>query len=112
LSSAVIIPFPSRAPGNTAPEDPAPGNADRLTRALTALDAALAEQRAATTAWRESLATLRGSTHALGTSLRRYHADLQTLETDVGALNTQSRALEAWADAALADAPLSPAAAQ
>ncbi len=84
-ASAKIIPFPRVAP-------------DRLTRALATLDAALAQQRSATAAWRETVAELQGAMHGLRASLRDYDTALSTLSHKVGALNAESRRLEAWAD--------------
>ena len=105
IASAEIIPFPTRKPPTTdllGPTLPAPmpvnAGAERLVRALAALDTALAEQRAAIAAWRASLAALRESTNGLGSSLSRLHTGLDTLSTDVSTLNGQARALADLAD--------------
>jgi len=97
LSSAQIIPFPTRPPADD--------QAARLARALAALDAALTEQRTTVAAWRDSLAALRTSTAELGASVVRYHTSLEALDADVAALNGHARALERWADDTLALAP-------
>jgi hypothetical protein len=93
LASAQIIPFPAKPPADNG--------AARLTQALAALDAALAEQRTSIAAWRGSLVALRDSTSALGASLVRYQSSLGALGADVAALNGQARTLKRWADAAL-----------
>jgi hypothetical protein len=97
ISSAQIIPFPTRSPVH----DPA----TRLVRALAALDAALREQRTAIAAWRDSLAALRASAAELGASVARYHVSLGALDADVSTLNGHARALEHWADQTGAHAP-------
>jgi hypothetical protein len=68
--SAEIIPFPTRAA-----ETPA----ERLRRALAALDDALDHQRGAIADWRFSLATLQHSVDGLGGSLDAYHHSLGAL---------------------------------
>lgn len=97
--SAQIIPFPSRAPVAAAAAPVAtPDPQERLARALSALDAALSEQRTAMAGWRESLDQLRKTTNGLGMTMQRYHQTLGKLGSDVTALNQQARKLEAWAD--------------
>lgn len=93
--SADIIPFPSRKVAEN-------GETDRLVRALTTLDIALAEQRVAVEAWRKSLTELRGIMHGLGAGLTDYQDSLSRLETQVADLGRDARAMEEWADAVLA----------
>jgi len=94
--TATIIPFPASRPADTGAGD------DRLRRALAALDAALTAQRAAVADWRQSLAQLGETMQGLGASLHRYRGNLLRVEVQVGGLNKQAVALEAWADKALA----------
>jgi septal ring factor EnvC (AmiA/AmiB activator) len=103
--SAQIIAFPvaARAQANA--------DAERLAKALAGLDAALAEQRVAVAAWRDSLAALKRSTGGLADSLGRFQAGLETLDADVSALNGRARALERWADDAIAQVGAVPASA-
>jgi hypothetical protein len=90
--TASIIPFPARPkPAELAPQE-------RLVRALASLNAALADQRAAVTAWREVLGELKTSTNGLQNSLKDYRTNLQTLGNSVSALGAKARALEEWAD--------------
>jgi len=93
--TAEIIPFPQR----NALEN---NDNDRLANALTALDIAVAEQRAAVSAWRESLTELRGVVSGLGAGLTDYQASLARLGAQVAALNSDARAMEDWADTVLA----------
>ncbi|MEI7710797.1 MAG: hypothetical protein WCI94_05150 [Rhodospirillales bacterium] len=93
--TADIIPFPPRKPAENS-------ETDRLATALTALDIALAEQRAAIQAWRQSLTELRGVVGGLGAGLTDYHASLGRLGSQVASLNSDAKAMENWADAALA----------
>ncbi len=93
--TADIIPFPLRRMAEN-------GQNDRLATALTALDIALAEQRAAVAAWRESLTELRGVMGGLGARLADYQDSLTQLGTKVDSLNSDARAMEDWADAVLA----------
>ena len=104
--TAEIIAFPAKSaePVQVSPassellaEDPQ----ERLRRALAALDAALASQRAAVISWRESLSALKGTMQDLGSSLSGYHDALGTLGARVTGLNTEARRMEAWADAKL-----------
>jgi hypothetical protein len=75
---------------------------DRLTMALTALDVAVAEQRSAIAAWRQSLTELRGVVNGLGAGLCDYQASLSRLGADVAVLNGDARAMESWAGAVMA----------
>lgn len=93
--TADIIPFPQR---NALENN---GN-DRLANALTALDIAVAEQRAAVAAWRESLTELRGVVNGLGAGLSNYQASLNRLGAQVADLNSDAKAMEDWADTVLA----------
>ena len=90
--TAAIIPFPMPAKAEV------PRPEDRLSRALQALNDALAEQQAALTAWRSALGDLKTSTASLDGSLQRYRNNLGSLSTSVSSLQTQARALEQWAD--------------
>lgn len=109
---ATIIPFPGRASSvppagplrDRAPlVPPAPSpEQDRLRIALASLNAALADQREAMKAWRGAMGDLKASTAALEESLQRYRGNLRTLGNRVNALGDQARALEAWADQAVA----------
>jgi hypothetical protein len=69
--TAEIIPFPVRAA-----EDPA----ERLRRALAALDDALDRQRGALADWRFSLATLHHSVEGLGCAMTGYRDRLAALD--------------------------------
>ncbi len=93
--TADIIPFPPRKTAEDSQND-------RLTNALTALEVALAEQRAAVAAWRQSLTELRGVVGGLGAGLSEYQNSLTRLGSQVESLNADARAMEDWADAALA----------
>jgi hypothetical protein len=93
--TAQIIRFPARKPVESLENG-------RLTHALTNLDIALAEQKAAIAAWRQSLTELRGVVTGLGRGLTEYQASLRRLDSDVTTLNSDARAMEAWADAAIA----------
>ena len=93
--TADIIPFPPRKTAEDSQND-------RLTNALTALEVALAEQRAAVAAWRQSLTELRGVVGGLGAGLSEYPNSLTRLGSQVESLNADARAMEDWADAALA----------
>jgi hypothetical protein len=96
--TAEIIPFPPRKPAEN-------GRNDRLTTALTALDVAIAEQREAVQAWRQSLTELRGVVGGLGAGLTEYRDSLSRLSSEVASLNSDAKAMESWADAALASGP-------
>jgi hypothetical protein len=96
--SATIIAF--RKPGAAVPAAENPQ--ERLTRALAALEDALAQQRSAIAEWRQSMGVLRGSVQGLGQSLGSYRAKLGQLALQVDGVNRQARHLEAWADGVLA----------
>jgi ABC-type transporter Mla subunit MlaD len=94
--TASIIPFPARPkPAELTPEE-------RLARALSSLNTALAEQRIAVSAWRDVLAELKTTTTGLHDSLQNYRANLRTLGNSVTALQSKARSLEAWADSVTA----------
>jgi hypothetical protein len=116
ISSARIIPFPSRpAPNAAAPNAAAPRPAavvpdhppemdnptERLQRALAALERAVAAQREAVGQWRGALQGLRGNVEALRGSLTEYDQSLGTLRGQVDQVNRTARGLESWADGAL-----------
>ncbi len=123
ISSARIIPFPSRsapAPRPAAPQPAAPWPAapqpaavvpdhppemdnptERLQRALAALERAVAAQRDAVGQWRGALQGLRGNVEALRGSLTEYDQSLGTLRGQVDQVNRTARGLESWADGAL-----------
>ena len=96
--TATIIPFPARS----KPEVPAAQ--ERLARALASLNAALADQKVAVAAWRNVLGELKATTAGLDDSLHHYRASLRTLGTSVSSLRSKARALEQWADDAIAAA--------
>jgi ABC-type transporter Mla subunit MlaD len=104
LTSAQIIPFPTRAPlpdaATEAPAEPSQAEA-RLSRALNGLNNALTAQRAAMDAWKSALGDLRTVTGRLGASLRSYNDSLGHLDERVKTLRTEAVKLEAWADGAL-----------
>jgi ABC-type transporter Mla subunit MlaD len=100
--SAEIIPFPVPQAVPPSPAAADPTGEERLRRALAALDAAVAGQRAAVAEWRRSLQQLGATMNGLGASLGRYRDSLTNLEGRVGSLNSQAVALEQWADQAQA----------
>ena len=85
VQTAEIIPFPTRQVAQ-----PVELPHERLGRALTTLNAALAEQRLAIAAWRGALAELKSTATGLGESLQRYRDSLGTLGEGVAALHTQA----------------------
>jgi chromosome segregation ATPase len=105
--TADILPFrPRQPPVQAEPREqpvvqPSAGQ-ERLTRALDALNAAMAEQRTAMAAWRQALADLKSSTGSLSDSLQRYRTNLSNLNDGISSLRVQAQAMEAWADAAVA----------
>jgi hypothetical protein len=104
--SAQIIPFPSRRPA--APPtagQPTDDGQERLSRALLALDTAVAGQRDAVAAWRDSLANLGTVMAGLGESVQRYRGSLDVLDSRVANLHAEAVQLERTADAALAIRP-------
>lgn len=108
VPTAEIIAFPARPPvpapqetGHAQVQGQAEGHAeghDRLVRALDALNAALAEQRSAITAWRSAMADLKTSTSELGDSVGRYRTNLTNLGWGVSSLGAQANVLRAWAE--------------
>jgi hypothetical protein len=90
-ASATIIQFPrpasleSAAPVEAEPvsAQAVPDPAQRLRRALTLLDVALAEQRTAVADWRGALSELNTSVQDLGRSLRRYPKSLDPLQDQI-----------------------------
>lgn len=110
-ASAEIIPFRPRKPAVTIPpalgsggtlQSEAPNEAQvRLVRALQSLDAALAEQRAAVSAWRGALGQLRTTVHGLSKSVQSYRGSLETLDAKVTSLRGEAQRLEQWADDAI-----------
>jgi hypothetical protein len=101
-ASADIIPFPARpVPAGSAGARAPGADAGRLSRALTKLDLALAEQRAAVAVWQDGLVTLGGSLAGLDGSLRRYGDRLAGLRARTETVHAQAQRLEAWADAVL-----------
>jgi len=95
--AAKIIAFPLRST-----PAPAPDGQDRLLRALRALDEAVTAQRIAVAEWREALGRLQTTMHGLADSVMRYRGTLDRVGSQVTAVNAQARALESWADSALA----------
>lgn len=93
-----VIPFPP-------PADPEL----RLRRALLALDRALGEQRAAVSAWRNSLAGLEEAMGRLGTSTVNYRSALDRLAGNVatlhGRMTTLAETMERAEEAAGKDQP-------
>lgn len=119
--TAEIIPFPARGVADPAPvlaalpaADPADvtGKApdapvptassaeaqERLTRALLALDAAVADQRMAVAAWRGALSDLSATMQGLSGSVQRYRGSLASLDGKVANLRSEASRLERWAD--------------
>ena len=92
--SAVIIAFPA----------PVISPQERLARALAKLDAALTEQREAVKRWRDNMAELRDTMSQLGDSVQTLNGSLATLGERNAAVRADALKLEAWADAALAQA--------
>ena len=79
--SADIIPFPL------------PAVPERLSRALTRLEDALATQQEAVAYWRSRLELLRVAVGRLDASLHRYADELVALQGAVGRLRDQSERL-------------------
>jgi septal ring factor EnvC (AmiA/AmiB activator) len=105
-ASAQVIPFRPRAArpaaSATAPLASSAEGQERLTRALASLDLALAEQQAAMDQFRLALGDLDRAVSGLEAGLVRYGDELSTLNHDIDRLAIEARALEAWADDALA----------
>jgi hypothetical protein len=79
--SAEIIPFPIRRAAN---------GPQRLQRALTGLDGALADQRQAIMQWRGAVGELQGSVRRLGGSVQLYQARLLALRQKIGVLHDEA----------------------
>jgi outer membrane murein-binding lipoprotein Lpp len=75
---------------------------ERLARALTKLDAALAEQREAVGAWRERMGDLQSTMSQLGQSVQALNGSLNGLAERNQAARDEALRLEAWADNVLA----------
>jgi septal ring factor EnvC (AmiA/AmiB activator) len=101
--TAQVIPFRPRAarPAATPVSSTAEGQ-ERLARALASLDIALAEQQAAMDQFRLALGDLDRAVSGLEAGLIQYGDELATLNHDIDRLGIEARALEAWADDALA----------
>lgn len=99
--TAKVIPFRPRASRPEPATAPAEGQ-ERLSRALAALDIALAEQQAAMDQFRLAIGDLDRAVSGLEAGLVRYGDELACLNHDVDRLGIEARALEAWADEALA----------
>lgn len=103
--TATVIPFPRRLqvsePAAGAPAPDTDAAQQRLRDALTALNAALAQQREAVAGWRGALGELRGSVQGLHTSLQSYNTKLGALGEQVGSVNAEAKRMEAWADSVL-----------
>jgi glutathione S-transferase len=97
--TAEVIPFRSRR--DAAPKADAAAQ-ERLARALALLDAALLEQQTAMDQFRLAIGDLSRAVSRLETGLLRYGDELSCLEHDLERLAIEARALEAWADEALA----------
>lgn len=106
--TAQVIPFrPRAARVATSPATPVASTAegqDRLARALASLDLALAEQQVAMDQFRLALGDLDRAVSGLEAGLVQYGDELATLNYDIDRLGIEARALEAWADDALAKA--------
>jgi hypothetical protein len=98
--SGHVIPFRPRARPDTAPA--AGDGQERLARALATLDAALLEQQGAVDRFRLAIGDLERAASGLEAGLVRYGDELACLGHDLERLAIEARALEAWADAALA----------
>ncbi len=92
VNGAEVIPFPGRGPNAE----------ERLKAAAVALDAAMRAQCAAVAQWRAALSALEGNAHALRASLDRYGGQLGAVQAQTRQVNAAARSLEAWADGALA----------
>ena len=88
-TAPVVLAFPQR------PDD-------RLRLALRRLEAALGAQRDAVAGWRAELATLGSAVAGLREGALRYQASLSATAADLARARAAARALEATADAMLA----------
>jgi len=93
-ATAQIIPFPQRR--SSVQRE---GN-ERLQRAISALEMAIANQRIAVAAWRSALADLSRVVSGLGDGLQRYRGSLDGLSVRVDSLRAQAVQLEPTADIA------------
>lgn len=101
--TANVIPFRPRQGQAGGPlTAPAGDGQARLAAALGMLDAALAEQRAAMDQFRLAIGDLDRAVSGLECGLVRYGDELACLNHDLDRLGTEARALEAWADEAIA----------
>jgi len=98
-ASAQVIPFRPRR--DAAPACSAAGQ-ERLSRALGMLEAALEEQRAAMDRFRLALGDLGRAVSGLESGLVRYGDELCCVGHDLERLAVEARALEVWAEDALA----------
>jgi len=98
--SAEVIPFrPRRA--REGREGGGSDGQERLSRALTLLDAALAEQRHAMEQFRLAIGDLGRAVGGLEAGLIAYGDELSCVGHDLDRLAIEARALEAWADRVL-----------
>ncbi len=97
-ASAEIIPFPARA------QEASAATAERLNRALAALDRALSDQRAAVSTWRGALGDLREAMAGLGGRVETYRGELGKLANGVAGLNARAVWLGDWAERTMAEA--------
>lgn len=98
--SAEIVRFPRQPVAS-----PETDGQQRLQRALQALEAALAGQRAAIADWRNALRNLSTVMSGLGDSVHRYRGSLESLGERIATLHGQARQLEQTADAAMVSSP-------
>jgi len=99
--SATIIAFP-RMKGAPVQQPTSFDPRARPLQTLAALERALAEQRAAILAWRQSLGALRGSLLRLGQSLDLCRDRLAGMADRMDRLGRNAPRPEAWADGVLA----------
>ena len=104
IRGAQILPFPRPAHAAAirnagAPDDDA---AERLRRALQALEDAVVAQRAAVAQWRGALGTLGNNLSLLHGTMQGYDATLGALRGRVDAATASARMVADWADAAVA----------
>ncbi len=90
MSEAKIIPFPVR--------DPKSADRDRLARALTDLQGALAEQKRALSDWRFAMTELGIGVAGLGQSLVSYQDSLGEVESRLSGLRHESAKLTRTAE--------------
>jgi glutathione S-transferase len=97
--SAEVIPFRPRQDAARRADAAAQ---ERLARALAILDAALFEQRSAMDRFQLAIGDLSRAVSRLESGLVRYGDELACVGHDLERLAIEARALEAWADEALA----------